>query len=171
MNYDIFLMNKSYGTDYALIDNNIPGGQIAPANKRYATWHFVERDGKTGPVEAIQEVVSQFNAPSNPSWMSYGSMSQVSKGDIELGHSLCLWNGSPVGGKHARDGSYAYVNPDVCKETGRDIRGVFIEEIFEPRTYTSDIHGDGSHVNGQDRVIKKEGEELIVYTFIKDQAQ
>jgi hypothetical protein len=168
LSYDVFLMNKSNGTNYALIDNNAFGAKMT--RPRYATWYRHDEDEKTGPDSAILEVVDQFNQALNPGWMSFGKMSQVnSNGNIALGYTLCLYNGTPVGGLHATDGSYAYVNPDVCRETGRDIRGVFVEEIFELLTHTGDIHGDGSHVQDQDRYLTVEGEELIRYVHARDE--
>jgi hypothetical protein len=169
LSYDIFLMNKSNGTNYALMDNNIHGTSKL-VKPRFATWYRHDEDGKTGPQEAIEEVVAQFNDALNLAWISYGKLTEVNNnGDIILGYALCLYNGHPVGGLHATDGTYAYVNPEVCQETGRDIRGVFVTEIFELLTFVSDIHGDGSNVNGQDRYLTIEGQELLRYVYAKDE--
>jgi hypothetical protein len=169
LNYDIFLMNKSNGTNYALMDNNIHGTSYL-VKPRFATWYRHDEDGKTGPQEAIEEVVAQFNDALNLAWISYGKLTEVNNnGDIKLGYALCSFNGRPVGGLHATDGTYAYVNPDVCRETGRDIRGVFVTEIFELLTFVSDIHGNGSNVNEKDRYLSLEGKELMNYVYAKDE--
>jgi hypothetical protein len=163
-------MNKSNGANYDLIDRQqgiwgIYAGSLIRG--RYTTCSRSD-DGKTGSQEAIDDVISQFNAAINPDGIKYGSITQVSSnGIITMGYGICLYEGVPVGGLHSNN--QIWVNPDVCRNTGRNIIGVFITELFEVLIGVSDIHGDGSNVNEQDRYLSLEGKELMNYVYAKDE--
>jgi hypothetical protein len=167
--YDVLLMNKSNGTNYELIDNQSTkwGGGIL-YQPRSATYCRSDQDGKTGPQEAIDNVIIQFNQALNLPWISYGNISKVDTyANIAIGYGYCMYGNGPVRGFHSTDD--ILVNPDVCRETNRNVQGVFIEELFELLTDTSDIHGRGSHVNGEDQYLTIEGQELLAYVYAKDE--
>lgn len=162
--YGVFLMNKSNGTNYNLIDNQTDpnsrmGILLLP---RYSTWNRQDDDGDTGPEGPIIEVINQFNEAFNLPWISYAEFRKVESGeDWTIGY-----DNYNAGGSHGT--TYVRVNPRICDQLGRDYRGVFIEEIFEMLLRVSDIHGDGSHVNEFDRRLSLEGKELMNYVLVRD---
>jgi hypothetical protein len=163
MDYDVFLMNTSAGADYQLIDNWIDkAGGVLEFNPN-ASWRREDKDGKTGPEEPINIVISALSDAINYSWRKYGSLTKVSSGaNFGVGY-----HGGWPPAYHSS--TWAGLNPDYCKTDYCKLT-VFNEEIFELLTSTDDLNGTNTwslicDTTGRFNVI---GRDLLAYVYVKD---
>jgi hypothetical protein len=165
MDYDVFLMNTSAGADYQLIDNWIDKGAGILQFNPSASWRREDKDGKTGPEEPINIVISALSDAINYSWRKYGSLTKVTSGaNFGVGYGYC--SGYP--GIHSS--SWAGINPDICIGDFNKLI-VFNEEVFELLTNTDDLDGDTTFRvicdmrTGRFNLI---GRDLLAYVYVKD---
>jgi hypothetical protein len=160
MDYDVFLMNTSAGANYQLIDNWIDKvGGVLQFNPN-ASWRREDKDGKTGPEEPINIVISALSDAINYSWRKYGSLTKVSSGanfgvgyhDGQPLHSS-IWAGVPY-----------WLSTDFARLTG------FNEEIFELLTNTDDLNGTNtwSLICDSTGRLNLVGRDLLAYVYVKD---
>ena len=125
--YDVFLMNKTNGADYSLIDGN--SGLVA-GQTPIGTWDR-EDHWASGPDEIPHEAMRQINQALAFPWAKYMEFTELApnvRGDIWVGYMIPESDPGATFRGAWSEGN-AWVNPEVCPGDILKLR-VFIEMII-----------------------------------------
>lgn len=171
MEYDVFLLNRTNGADYSLIDDN-DGLYMGQTPK--TTWDREDWDA-TGPDEIPHEAMRQIGQALTVPWAKYMEFTELApfaRGDFWVGYCIPYSNEFAMGYRGAYGELNAWVNPEVCADDVLRLR-VFIEMIIgrlvlkyrfasnfvspPAYEYLTDVHG-----------ISPLGRDILACSIVKD---
>jgi hypothetical protein len=160
--WEAYLMNSRENT-YELFDadEQIHGCKLS--GPRNITWRRRDFDS-TGPDEPILEAVRQINEALNYPWKKYGSLTQSSGGDLQIGYDII-----PYVDPYNWSLQEHWITIDPTRLTTYESRlGTFITTIFGYLTITGLRVVDAQMTDEATGNLTPFGKDMIGYFYVKD---
>ncbi|MCJ7484576.1 MAG: hypothetical protein MUQ25_00220 [Candidatus Aminicenantes bacterium] len=160
--WEAYLMNFRANT-YELFDDDEQSFGCKLNGPRNITWRRQDF-GSTGPDEPVLEAVRQINEALNYPWKKYGSLTQSSGGDLQIGYDI-----NPYLDPYNLSWEDHWITIDPTRLTTYESRlGTFITTIFEYLTITGLRVVNAQMTDEATGNLTPFGKDMMGYFYVKD---